>query len=61
MDETVPDETYAQAVGALGEQGVVDLSGLNGYYTLLAMTVNIAHTSIDASAPVLPEPAYAAR
>lgn len=66
MDElkrtrTVSDGTYAQAVGALGEQGVVDLSGLYGYYTLLAMTLNTAHTAIDASAPVLPEPAYPAR
>jgi 4-carboxymuconolactone decarboxylase len=54
MDElkrtrTVSDGTYAQAVGALGEQGVNDLSGLYGYCTLLAMTLNTAQTSIDAS------------
>lgn len=36
----VPDELHAAAVRALGEQGVVELVGLLGYYTLVAMTLN---------------------
>jgi 4-carboxymuconolactone decarboxylase len=31
--------TYAQAVEALGEQGVVELTAALGFYTLIAMTV----------------------
>ena len=37
---TVPASLYASAVAALGEQGVVDLVGLLGYYTLVSMTLN---------------------
>src|SRR6202000_844407 len=37
-NHAVSDATYAQAVALFGEQGVVDLCGLNGYYTMLAMT-----------------------
>lgn len=33
------DETYAQAEAALGRQGVVDLVGILGYYTLVSMTL----------------------
>lgn len=31
---------YAGAVGALGEEGVVDLVGILGYYSLISMTIN---------------------
>ncbi|MGI9508947.1 MAG: carboxymuconolactone decarboxylase family protein [Geminicoccaceae bacterium] len=34
------DETYARAKAALGEQGLVDLIGILGYYTLISMTLN---------------------
>ena len=44
----VSDATYAKAVAALGEQGVVDVLGLNGYYTLLAMVMNTARTPLPA-------------
>jgi 4-carboxymuconolactone decarboxylase len=40
----VSDETYRRAVAAFGEQGVVDLLGLNGYYGLLAVVMNAART-----------------
>jgi 4-carboxymuconolactone decarboxylase len=43
---TVSDTTYAQAIDALGEQGVVDLVALIGYYTTLAMLMNVARTSL---------------
>jgi len=42
--KTVDDKTYARASKLLGEKGVVDLVGINGYYTLLAMTLNVART-----------------
>lgn len=41
---TVSDATYARAVAALGEPGVVDLVALLGYYATLAMLMNVART-----------------
>ena len=32
----------AQTKAALGEQGVVDLIGVSGYYTLVSMVPNVA-------------------
>jgi len=53
-DKGVSDATYARAVSAFGEQGVVDTLGITGYYTMLAMTLNIARTPPGESAsPVL--------
>ena len=47
--------TYAAAMTRFGEQGVIDLAGINGYYALLAMTMNVARTAVpegaDASLP----------
>jgi 4-carboxymuconolactone decarboxylase len=40
----VSDATWDRAVAQLGEQGVVDLIGINGYYALLAMVMNAART-----------------
>ncbi len=34
------DGTYKAASAALGEQGLVDLIGILGYYTLISMTLN---------------------
>ena len=36
----VDDALYAAAVSALGEEGVVDLVGILGYYSLISMTIN---------------------
>ncbi|MYN43015.1 carboxymuconolactone decarboxylase family protein, partial [Duganella sp. FT109W] len=53
--QRVDDATYAAALAAFGEQGVVDLMGINGYYTLLAMVMNVAQTAAPPSdAPPLP-------
>ena len=38
----VCDRTWGRAVAAFGEPGVIDLSGIVGYYSLLAMTMNAA-------------------
>ena len=53
--QSVSDTTYAKAVGAFGEQGVIDVVGLSGYYTLLAMVMNTARTPLPAGrTPDLP-------
>jgi 4-carboxymuconolactone decarboxylase len=52
----VSDATYANAVALFGEKGVVDLMGINGYYTLLAMVMNGAQTALPADTQArLPE------
>lgn len=53
--QRVDDATYAAALAAFGEHGVVDLMGINGYYTFLAMVMNAAQTAVPpSSAPPLP-------
>lgn len=36
----VQERTFAHAVEAIGEAGVVDLTGVVGYYSMVAMTLN---------------------
>ncbi len=43
-NQSVCDATYARAVSKFGEQGVIDLVGVCGYYTFLAMVLNVART-----------------
>jgi len=50
----VSDATYARVSKRFGEQGVVDLAGLTGYYQTLAIIMSVAQTPAGASsAPVL--------
>lgn len=42
----VSDATWARAVALFGEQGTVDLIGINGYYAMLAMVMNAARTPL---------------
>lgn len=49
----VSDQTYASALGAFGEQGVIDLAGLCGYYAFLAAVMNVARTAAP-DGPALP-------
>jgi 4-carboxymuconolactone decarboxylase len=44
----VSDATWNRAVARFGEAGVIDLLGINGYYTFLAMTMNAARTALPA-------------
>jgi 4-carboxymuconolactone decarboxylase len=46
----VSDATYQRAVDAFGEQGVADLIAVNGYYVLVAMTVNVDRTPMPGGA-----------
>jgi 4-carboxymuconolactone decarboxylase len=39
-EHAVPDDIYRAAVGTLGEQATVELVGVLGYYTFVAMTLN---------------------
>ncbi len=45
-NQSVSDATYARAVGKIGEQGVIDVLGITGYYTMLAMVMNTARTPL---------------
>jgi 4-carboxymuconolactone decarboxylase len=47
--KSVSDETFAQARNAFGEPGLIDLIGIVGYYSLLAMMMNVARTKPDTS------------
>ena len=46
QSKRVSDCTYARALALFGEHGVVDLMGINGYYTFLAMVMNGAQTAV---------------
>jgi 4-carboxymuconolactone decarboxylase len=53
-NQSVSDATYARAVAKLGEQGVIDVLGITGYYTMLAMVMNTARTPLpDGAKPGL--------
>jgi 4-carboxymuconolactone decarboxylase len=55
-NKSVSDATYNRAVSRLGEQGVIDMLGVNGYYTFLAMVMNTTRTALPSShKPALPE------
>ena len=40
----VSDATYRRSVDKFGEQGVIDMLGLIGYFTTVSMVLNVAHT-----------------
>lgn len=58
QNQSVSDATYARAVGKFGEQGVIDMTGLVGYYTTLAMVMNVARSPLPdgKKAPLAPFP-----
>jgi len=41
-DRFVSDALFGRAVAAFGEQGVIDLIGVTGYYTMVSMVLNVA-------------------
>jgi 4-carboxymuconolactone decarboxylase len=41
-DHGVDDAIYAKALEKLGEQGIMDLVAVNGYYDVVSMTLNVA-------------------
>ena len=46
----VSDATYGRAVAKFGEQGVIDLLGVIGYYNFLAIVMNATRTALPANA-----------
>jgi 4-carboxymuconolactone decarboxylase len=48
----IPDALYARAVATLGEDSVVDLVGIAGYYTLISMTLKVFDVMPPADAPL---------
>jgi 4-carboxymuconolactone decarboxylase len=49
-DHHVDDAIYAKAVEKFGENGVMDLVAVNGYYDVVSMTLNVAHVAPPADA-----------
>ena len=55
----VSETTYRRAVGRFGENGVIDIIGVAGYFTTVSMVMNVAHSppAEDRSvSPLLPYP-----
>ena len=50
----VSETTYQRAVTKFGEQGVIDMLGVLGYFTALSMVMNVAHTPPPADSTVEP-------
>jgi 4-carboxymuconolactone decarboxylase len=50
--------TYREAVDRLGEAGVVELTSLVGYFVMVSMVLNVAHTPAGADAGAQPLPAF---
>lgn len=47
---TVSDSTWERAAKLFGEKGIIDLIGLHGYYSLLAMILNASHAPLPEGA-----------
>lgn len=52
LNKSVSDATYARVVKRFGEQGAIELTGVTGYYSALAMVMSVARTPSPTS--VLP-------
>ena len=50
-NKSVTDATFARAQKKFGDQGVIDMTGLVGYYTLLATILNVSRTPPEAANP----------
>jgi 4-carboxymuconolactone decarboxylase len=58
QNQSVCDATYARVQARFGEQGIIDLIGVNGYYTFLAMVLNGTRTAVPkgGAQPLAPFP-----
>jgi 4-carboxymuconolactone decarboxylase len=51
----VDDAAFNRVKALFGEQGVVDLVGVSGYYVAVSMTLNVAQVPVpDGSVPLKP-------
>lgn len=55
-NKSVSDRIYARATTCFGEKGVVDLLGVAGYYSMLAMIMNVARTELKNDQPLPLDP-----
>ena len=54
-NQSVCDATYARALAVFGEQGVIELVAIAGYYAMLAMILNVGRKALPAGQePQLP-------
>ncbi len=53
--KSVSDAAYAAALKLFGEQGIVDLIGASGYYTLVSMVLNVDQHPLPEGVTPLPE------
>ena len=60
VNKGAAEATYARAVKHFGEQGLIDIVGIAGYYALLAMVMNVTRTAVP-EGPALPLPALPVR
>jgi 4-carboxymuconolactone decarboxylase len=51
-NKKVDDAAYNHALALFGEQGVVDLIGVSGYYTAVSMTLNVAQVPVPEGKPL---------
>jgi 4-carboxymuconolactone decarboxylase len=52
-NKSVSDVTYAKAEKRWGKKGTVDIAGISGYYTFLALQLNMARQPVAAGVPTL--------
>jgi 4-carboxymuconolactone decarboxylase len=50
-NKSVSDPTYARALRRFGEHGIIDMTSVSGYYTFLAMIMNMARTPPPKGSP----------
>ena len=51
-DRRLPEDLYARALNVLGQDALVDLIGVLGYYALISMTINAFDVRPPAGTPV---------
>ena len=51
INKGIADATYERALKRFGEHGVIDMLGINGYYTFLAMIMNSTRTAVPDGKP----------
>lgn len=56
-NKSVCDATYARAIAQFGEQQVIDLLAIAGYYAMLALILNVARKALPEGRP-LPLPFF---
>ena len=53
INKGVSDELFKAAIAKFGEQGVMDLIAVNGYYVLVSMTLNVDRAPVPGGKPPL--------